>query len=257
MKTFRYTLFSLLLVLLAACAQQEGDALPAPGQAAPAPAAAATEPAAESPAPVPGVHYVEIGDAQPYLPLDGQIEVVEVFGYTCPACASFEPLISAWKERQPDDVRVTRLAAPFGGPWMPFAKGYYAAQAQDLVDDTHEAMFNAIHRERSLAPNAGTDAIAGFYASHGADARQFAQAMESFAVSGQLRRADQFVNRTGVDSTPTMIVNGRYRVVSGQDFQDVLRVVDHLVELERASGGASGDEPAGPSDEQAGGQAAG
>ena len=81
------------------------------------------------------------------------------------------------------------------------------------------------------------------FAGHGADAGKFAQAMESFAVSGQMRRALQFTQRTGVDATPTMIVNGKYRVVSGQDFQDVLRIVDYLVEQERAAA-ATGDDAA-------------
>src|SRR5699024_11719354 len=118
MKTFRYALLSLLLMLLAACAQQD-DAVPVPTSQ---PAATEAADTADAPAPEAGVHYVEIEDAQPYLPLDGQVEVVEVFGYTCPACASFEPLVSAWKQRQPDDVRVTLLAAPFGGAWQSFAK---------------------------------------------------------------------------------------------------------------------------------------
>src|SRR5690606_8484372 len=134
---------------------------------------------------------------------------------TCPACASFEPVISAWKQRPPDDVRVPPLAAPFGGYLQPYATAFYGAQAMALVDTTHQAMFDAVHRERTL-PSQGvtTDAIAGFYASHGADPKQFAQAMESFAVSGQMRRAYQFMERAGVDATPTMVVNGKYRVVS-------------------------------------------
>ena len=242
MKTFRYALLSLLLMLLAACAQQD-DAVPVPTSQ---PAATEAADTAEAPAPEAGVHYVEIEDAQPYLPLDGQVEVVEVFGYTCPACASFEPLVSAWKQRQPDAVRVTLLAAPFGGAWQSFAKAYYAAEALDLAEATHKPMFDAIHRERSLQ-GASTEAIADFYASQGADAREFAQTMESFAVSGQLRRAEGFVQRAGVDSTPTMVVNGKYRVVPGQDFQEVLRIVDHLVEMERSAGEAGGpavEEPA-------------
>lgn len=250
MKTFRYALFPLLLVLLAACGQQENDALPAVGERAPA---AATQAPADQSEPVPGVHYVEIEDAQPYLPLEGQVEVVEVFGYSCPACANFEPLVSSWSERQPDDVRVTRLPAPFGGAWQTFAKAYFAADSMDLVEATHKPMFDAIHRDGTLQA-ASTDALADFYAGHGADARQFAQAMESFAVSGQLRRAEQFVQRTGVDGTPTMVVNGKYRVLSGQDYQDVLRIVDHLVERERAAGAAGGqadEAPAGPADGQA------
>ena len=248
MKTFRYALFSLLLLLLAACAQQD-DAVPATtAQPTATEAANAEADAADAPAPEAGVHYVEIEDAQPYRPLEGQVEVVEVFGYTCPACASFEPLVAAWKERQPDDVRVSLLAAPFGGFWMPYAKAYYAAEAQGLVDATHKPMFDAVHRERSLpVQGVSSEAIADFYASHGADAGEFAQTMESFAVSGQLRRARQFADRTGVDSTPTMIVNGKYRVIAGQDFQEVLRIVDHLVEMERSAGEAGGpvvEEPA-------------
>lgn len=263
MKTFRYALLPLLLAVLAACAQQEdaapASAVPTRTEQPAAPAAAAAEDAdadagaaAETapgtqapqppagPPPVLGTHYVEIEDPQPYLPLEGRVEVVEVFGYTCPACASFEPLVSAWKQRQPDDVRVTLLAAPFSGYWMPYAKAFYAAEALDLVDATHKPMFDAVHLQRTLpVQGASTDAIAAFYASHGADARGFAQTMESFAVSGQLRRARQFVERTGVDSTPTMIVNGKYRVIAGQDFQDVLRIVDHLVERERAAGTAA------------------
>lgn len=248
MKILRHAFLSLLLPLaLVACAQQD-DATPAATPAATAPASV-EQPAAQAPqelAPVAGTHYVEIADPQPYLPLNGQIEVVEVFGYTCPACASFEPLVSTWKQRQPDDVRVSLLAAPFGGAWQPFAKAFYAAESMDLVEATHKPLFDAIHRERSL-PDGSTDAIAGFYASHGADAGQFAQTMESFAVSGQLRRANQFIERTGVNATPTMVVNGKYRVVSGQDFQDVLRIVDYLVEQERAAAGAAA--PAGESAE--------
>ena len=169
MKTFRLALISLLLPLaLAACAQQ--DAAPAAATAA-APAAAEPSAAPAPIEPVAGTHYVEISDPQPYFPLNGQIEVVEVFGYTCPACASFEPLVSAWKERQPDDVRVSMLAAPFGGFWQPYAKAFYAAESMDLADATHKPMFDAVHRQRSLpAQGVTNEALADFYAGHGADA---------------------------------------------------------------------------------------
>jgi len=255
MKTFRHVILSLILPLaLVACGQEDDAAATVPA----APAASAQQSAAapaprEAFEPALGTHYVEIQNPEPYMPLNGQIEVVEVFGYTCPACASFEPVISAWKQRQPDDVRVTPLAAPFGGYWQPYAKAFYAAEAMDLLDATHKAMFDAVHRERSLPPQGvTTEALASFYAAHGADEKKFAQAMESFAVSGQMRRALKFTERTGVDATPTMVVNGKYRVLSGQDFQDVLHIVDHLVELERAAGaGDAGGEAAPAADAEA------
>ncbi|TKS53082.1 thiol:disulfide interchange protein DsbA/DsbL [Luteimonas yindakuii] len=198
------------------------------------PAPAATPP--QGPAPVEGTDYVTIANGQPFQPLNGQVEVVEVFGYTCPACAAFEPQFSAWKKRQPADVRVTPLAAPFGGFWMPYARAFYTAESMGLIDRTHGAMFEAIHVQRSLpVQNVSDQQIAGFYANHGADAAQFASTMQSFTVNAKLKRAEQFIGRTGVDATPTLVVNGKYRVIGGRSFDDVLNTVEHLVAQERGA----------------------
>jgi thiol:disulfide interchange protein DsbA len=72
---------------------------------------------------VEGRDYVEIKDAQPWMPLNGKIEVVEVFGYVCPACAAFNPLVEAWKAKLPADVRFSYVPAPFGPEWNPVREG--------------------------------------------------------------------------------------------------------------------------------------
>lgn len=205
--------------------------------ATPAEAAAAANPnpvvAPEGPAPVPGVDYIEIPNGQPYAPLNGQVEVVEVFGYVCPACARFAPEVSAWKKRQPADVRVTYVPVVFSKTWEPYAKAFYAAEALGLVDRTHDAVFSAIHLQHTL-PGEGkppTDAatLSKYYAGHGANAQEFAAMMNSFAVNAKIGRGAQFVQRSGVEGTPTIIVNGKYRVTGGQTYADVLRITDHLV----------------------------
>jgi thiol:disulfide interchange protein DsbA len=120
---------------------------------------------------------------------------------------------------------------------MPYAKAYYAAKELDLVDKTHTAVFNAIHVEHSLPgePAIATDAqIAQFYARYGADAADFARRMESAPVAQKLRAADAFIERSGVDATPTMVVNGKYRV-TGSSPEDTLRIVDALVARERTA----------------------
>src|SRR5690606_15152654 len=71
---------------------------------------------------VQGEHYDLIQGGQPFEPLDGKIEVVEVFNYVCPACAMFQPLVNSWKARLPDDVRFTYVPAPFGGNWDPYVR---------------------------------------------------------------------------------------------------------------------------------------
>ena len=193
----------------------------------------------QGPAPVPGKDYVEIPNGQPYAPLNGQIEVVEVFGYVCPACARFAPEVSAWKKKQPSDVRVTYVPVVFSKTWEPYAKAYYAAEAKGLVDKTHDAVFSAIHLQGTL-PGEGkppTDAatLSKFYAGYGVSAQEFTALMNSFATNARIGRGMQFAQRSGVEGTPTIIVNGKYRVTGGQTYADVLRIVDHLVAQERAS----------------------
>jgi thiol:disulfide interchange protein DsbA len=226
------------------------SAEPVAGDAAEAPVASEPEAAAETgantnpvlppqgPAPVPGTDYVEIAGGQPFAPAMGKIEVVEVFGYTCPHCAQFEPAFKAWKSRQPADVNVLPLAAPFGGYWEPYARAFYAAESMGLVDKTHDAMFRAVHIERSLPtpPSvAKPDQIAPFYAQYGADPKKFAGTMSSFAVDAKMKRAGQFLVRSGVDSTPSLVVNGKYRIIGGNSFEDQLRILDHLVAMERST----------------------
>lgn len=218
-----------------------------PGANAATPAAKAAEPARtpgpivppQGPAPVAGTDYVEIAGARPYRPLDGQIEVVEVFGYVCPACARFQPLVNDWKKELPADVRFTYVPAPFGPVWMPYAKAYYVAEGLGLVEQSHNDIIHAIHIANTL-PGEGDQPdpakVAQFYAQYGADPETFLSTMDSFAINAQVNRGKQFMMRSGVNSTPTLVINGKYRVTGGKTFADVLRIADHLIARERAAG---------------------
>jgi thiol:disulfide interchange protein DsbA len=195
-------------------------------------------PAAAIPGLVAGTDYVVIPGGQPFEPRNGKIEVVEVFGYVCPACARLQPMFSAWKKKLPADVRVTYVPAAFGREWIPYAHAFYAADAMGLVDRSHDAVFHAIHIEQSL-PGEGKapdeQAIAKFYGKYGVDPKVFADAMHSFTIDAKLARAKQFMVDSGVEGTPTLIVDGKYRVL-GKDYADVLRITDALIAQERAIG---------------------
>lgn len=251
-------LLPVLLLLATACSRNEpassaptaGGTPPAPQAPAAAPAAPAVDPATReavarilagaetAPPPVAGTDYVEIPGGQPFEPLNGKIEIVEAFGYTCPHCANFQPLVNAWKEQLPSDVRFTYVAAPFGGYWIPYAKAYYTAEALGLLDRTHDAVFQAIHLERTLPvqPLPSDEQIAAFYARYGADPKQFAETMSSFAINAKLNRARQFLQRAGVEGTPTLVINGKYRV-TGRTLEDTMRIAAQLVARERAAAG--------------------
>ena len=255
MTASRYALLLLALLPLAACkndapapvtvtaatpaaasasAKQASAEDPAMKAAAEAALKAAEEAAAKAPPLVAGVDYAEIPNGQPFETADGRIEVAEAFGYVCPYCAAVQPTVRAMKEKFPPDVRMVYVPAAFGGPWDNYAKGYYAAEAMGLVDKTHDAMFRAIHIDKTLKGERGMDTpeqIAAFYAAYGADPKQFTSSMQSFAVATKINRGKQFIlnafSNGDQPSTPAFVVNGKYRV-KAKSVDDVFRVLNQL-----------------------------
>lgn len=195
--------------------------------------ALAVGPAPAGPAPVAGTDYQAVENGAPYAPVAGKIEVAEVFAYWCHHCANFEPRLDAWKSKLPKDVRVTYVPLP-AGPGDPFARGFFAAQAAGKLDVTHAATFRAVHAEHSLPRNPTIDELASFYGHLGLDAARLKADMESAALAGKLKAAHEFAVRSGVEGTPTLIVNGKYRV-TGRTLDEALRIADHLIARERAA----------------------
>ncbi|MCB1568185.1 MAG: thiol:disulfide interchange protein DsbA/DsbL [Xanthomonadales bacterium] len=188
--------------------------------------------------PVQGVDYALIDPPVP--PKDsGKIEVVEVFGYSCSHCAHFAPTMSQWKAKQPADVNVEYLPAAFGGIWEIYARVYYTAATMGVVDATHDALFKALHEERR--PINKLEDIADFYAEHGVNKEQFLSTIDSFPVNAKLDEARRRAMAYGVDATPTMVVDGKYRIMAGKEggFERMLQVVDFLIAKERAARKAS------------------
>jgi protein dithiol oxidoreductase (disulfide-forming) len=210
----------LLLGLVTACSAES----PTPGST---PAATSSFKA--------GRDYFEIEPPQPTRSGE-RIEVLEVFGYSCIHCANLQPVIDDWKPGLPADVHFEYIPAVFGGIWEAFARAYYTAETMGLLERTHGPLFEAIHGERRAFRS--LQDIAGFYADYGVSAEQFLATMSSFPVEAKIAHAREQVPAYGVEATPTMVVNGKYRVPVGDGGHErMLRVVDHLVARERAAKG--------------------
>ena len=213
---------------------------PAAQAAAEAAALAAATAAAQSPPPVAGTDYIELPTGQPFETTDGRIEVVEFFGYVCPYCAAVQPTVRAMKAKLPPDVNVVYVPAAFGSTWDTYAKAFYTAEAMGLVAKSHDAMYRAIHIDKTLKGERGEDSpeqIAAFYANYGADPKQFVSSMQSFAVAAKVNRGKQYMNQAFSNgdgpSTPTFLVNGKYRI-KGKTPDDVFRILNQLIVAERA-----------------------
>lgn len=189
---------------------------------------------AQNAAPVEGEDYVVIAEGQPWQPLAGKVEVVEVFGYWCHVCDDFQPLVDEWKKKLPKDVRFSYVPAAFS-PTDAYARAYFAAESLGALGKTHHATFRAIHDEQSLPQrNASIDEIAAFYDTLGVDAARLTAAAQSPATDAKMAAAREFAVRSGVQGTPTLVVNGVYRV-QAKSLQDMLRIADALIAKERTA----------------------
>lgn len=185
-----------------------------------------------------GKDYEVIANPGPFAPLAGKIEVVEVFGYTCPHCAHFEPQLEAWAAKLPADVRFTAVPAAFGGYWDSYARAFYAAEQVGVLKRSHADMFKALHEQRSLpVQNVSPQELATFYANYGVQPERYVEALRSQQVDDKVKAARNFAQRVQVPGTPALIVNGKY-LVRGTTFDDTLRIASALVARERSAGKA-------------------
>jgi len=182
--------------------------------------------------PVAGKDYIVLSAPQPTWGTGG-IEVAEVFSYSCIHCAQFQPLVNTWKKKLPADVKFVYVPAVFGGIWDNTARAYFAAEALGVQPRTHDAIFKAFFIDKSV--KRGTvEELADIYAKLGVDRKKMLDTMNGFTVTSKLNRAKQFTQRTGVNATPTLIVNGKYRVTA-KSLEDSLKVADFLVQKERSA----------------------
>ena len=180
-----------------------------------------------------GKDYLAIEPPQP-VSTGNKIEVLEVFSYACPHCAHFQPYADTLKASLPKNAAFALLPADFQPRWVAFARGFYVAKALGMVEQTHQAMFDAIYRDNR--PMNSLDDIAGFYAEHGADKASFLSTAESFVVNGQLSHGNAMERNYGIDQTPTLIVNGKYRIIANPErhigFDEMVAIAQHLVAQE-------------------------
>ncbi|WP_027858348.1 thiol:disulfide interchange protein DsbA/DsbL [Marinobacterium jannaschii] len=181
-----------------------------------------------------GVHYEKL--PFPVTTTDKKrVEVVELFGYPCPHCNSFEPLVQSWHHAQPQDVNFVRIPVVFGRSWEPLARAYYISDLLKTTDKTHQATFDAVHIEKKRFNS--PEKLAEFYGKLGVNEKKFKKLYNSFAVETKLKQGESKARGYQITGVPAMVVNGKYRITAqtAGGHQEMLKVVNYLVEQERQS----------------------
>ena len=182
-----------------------------------------------------GQHYQRLSPAQPTSSGPDTIEVAEVFWYGCPHCYEFEPFVQDWKSKAPDGVSVVSIPATWNPLLMLHARAFYTAEALDVLDDVHMAVFREFHERRN--PLDSEARIRDFFARQGVAEEDFDRSWNSFNVQSKVQRAEQLARRYRVTGVPMLVVNGKY-VVDGRSaggLRQMLDVAEELVTLEKAA----------------------
>lgn len=177
-----------------------------------------------------GTHYEEMDK-----PLTDTPQVMEFFSYWCPHCYRTEPFVEELKKSLDKGVKFTKVHVNF----MPYA----SKQVQDevttgmmigeaLKNDTklNGAIFNYIHRQRATIT--GLKDIRNIFIINGVEPEQFDKMASSFGVRSMLGKNNKIVEeyRNQVNSVPTFIVNGKYKVqfARGQTTEERIELINYL-----------------------------
>ncbi len=178
-----------------------------------------------------GLHYDLITPA--WSAEDDAAVVYEFFSYMCPGCNGFEPIMQKLEEKISESQKIVRVPVAFYAQWEPHAKAFHALKMMGHLDQTHEALFAAIHQYKK--PLRNLDDIAKWLdKSFKIDAQKFLSTAASFAVDSQLRKDKQMAQAMGVGGVPTLVVNGRYKPNFDhlKTSDEILEITTYLLDLE-------------------------
>jgi thiol:disulfide interchange protein DsbA len=163
-----------------------------------------------------GVNYIPVVPAQPTDAAPGKVEVVEAFWFACPHCYALDSYLESWrKSSKPAYVEFVRVAVVWDEMRRATAHLFYTLQALGKEEALHSAVFSEIHEKGNPLYVPGDEAATlrlqtAFAVNHGISAQDFQSAYNSFSVSADMQRSDDFSRRYRIDAVPRIVINGKY-----------------------------------------------
>lgn len=167
-----------------------------------------------------------------------KIEVAEAFMYSCPHCFSLEPFVSKWVQSKDPKVRFVRIPVMFNNLAVLHGQLYYTevflAKNGKLKDPVafRNMVFDEYHKRGNRLTSEA--AIQRLFARAGVSEEDFQRTWKSFEVDQALRVAQDLARRYGINSVPTIIVNGKYvtDVAKAGGPEELFDVIDELTARE-------------------------
>lgn len=181
-----------------------------------------------------GEHYQVLSPTQPTSSGPDQVEVAEFFMYSCIHCYNFEPYVQEWLSSKPSYVSFVRVPTVWNPGVRLHAQAFYAIEALGKTEETHAAFFREFHNNSNYLNSEA--ALIAFVEQFGITEEQFKGAFDSFAIHAKLQRADELARRYRVNSTPSIVINGKYLTNASMagGYPELLELINELAASERS-----------------------
>lgn len=163
-----------------------------------------------------GEHYIVVSEQQTAKP-----ELKEYFSYYCPTCRAYEPYLASFKKAMPSQAAFTKVHVDFMGQTSTdiqfmLSKALIIAEKLNIDKKFSAEVFKHIQTDRATINDASD--VRKLFIKSGGEGKKFDQGMQSFSVVAQAKRykkvQDVLSKNRQLTSVPTMVVNGKYLVVS-------------------------------------------
>lgn len=181
-----------------------------------------------------GTHFNELT-----TPINGNKEVREFFSFYCPGCYRHEPIVAALKLKLPDGVSLEKNHIdnmPGREPAIEkgLSKALLTAKLLNIEEKVTADIFKYIHVSKASFDN--DKDIKNIFLLQGVDEQRFDKVFNSFSVKtglNKMNKSTEILRNQGITSVPTVIVNGRFKVETGQlkSQQEYIELVLYLLTL--------------------------
>ncbi len=171
-----------------------------------------SSPAPQPPEKFPASGYVKLSFPTTYEP--GKVKITEFLKFNCPFCYNLHTKLPQILQKYGDNVTITYVPIVWPGESTKSIEAYIIADQMGKGKEMQDALFNEAAAEgltqgkEDLMMMQNVQTLEGVAASIGLNSSTFNQELEGGYAVAAANANLQLMKEYGVDSTPTIIING-------------------------------------------------
>ena len=142
---------------------------------------------------------------------DSKVTLIEYGDFQCPACAQYEPIVQKIRTDYADKIAFVYRHFPLSQHKNAKITAYAseAAGKQGKFWEMHDMIYNGQNSWANLSDDKAKDAMIKYAEFIGLDLKLFTDQMDSSEVKDKVQADNNGGLKSGVNATPTFILNGK------------------------------------------------